>query len=97
MIAGMSFATFSCDLGVPALWAYAQDVGGKYTASIMGWTNMFGNFGAALAPLIYNAVLGESPTLTQWNLLFAVCAVMFVLSGCAGVVLDATKPISKEI
>lgn len=93
IIVGLSLATFCCDLGVPALWAYAQDVGGKFTASIMGWTNMFGNFGAAVAPLIYNAVLGEKPTLQEWNNLFAVCAGVFLLSGCAALVLDATKPI----
>ena len=96
-IAGLSIATFCCDLGVPALWTYAQDVGGKYTASIMGWTNMFGNLGAAVAPLIYNAVLGESPSLHEWNNLFAVCAGMFVLSGCAALVLDSTKPIRTEM
>ena len=96
MIVGLSLATFCCDLGVPALWAYSQDVGGNYTASIMGWTNMFGNFGAAFAPLIYNAVLGESPSISQWNCLFAVCGGTFILSGCAALVLDATKPISSK-
>ncbi|WP_010586146.1 MFS transporter [Schlesneria paludicola] len=96
IIVGLSMATFCCDLGVPALWAYAQDVGGKFTASIMGWTNMFGNLGAAIAPLIYNAVLGETPALQDWNNLFAVCAGMFVLSGCAALVLDSTKPIMAE-
>lgn len=96
MVAGLSIATFCCDLGIPAIWAYAQDVGGKFTASIMGWSNMFGNFGAAFAPLIYNAVLGEEPTLQQWNSLFAVCAGMFVLSGCAALFLDATKPITSR-
>jgi sugar phosphate permease len=94
IVAGLGLATFSCDLGVPALWAYAQDVGGKYTASIMGWTNMFGNFGAAVAPLVYNAILGETPALTEWNWLFAVCAFSFVLSGVAALALDATKPLT---
>ena len=96
MIVGLSLSTFCCDLGVPALWAYSQDVGGSYTASIMGWTNMFGNFGAAFAPLIYNAVLGENPTNIQWNCLFAVCGGTFILSGCTALVLDATKPISSK-
>lgn len=93
IIAGLSFATFSGDLGVPAVWAYSQDVGGKYTASIMGWSNMYGNFGAAVAPLLYNMILGETPTLWQWNALFAFCAGVFALSGVAAMVIDATKPI----
>ena len=87
---------FSCDLGVPAMWAYSQDVGGKYTASIMGWANMHGNFGAALAPLFYNAILGETPTLSQWNNLFAFCTAVFALSGVSSMVIDATKPITSQ-
>ncbi len=96
IVAGLSIATFSCDLGVPAMWAYAQDVGGKYTASIMGWANMHGNFGAALAPLFYNAILGETPTLSQWNNLFAFCTAVFALSGVSSMVIDATKPITSQ-
>ena len=94
IVAGLSVMVMGVDLGIPAVWAYAQDVGGKYTASILGWANMWGNLGAAAAPLIYNAVLGETPTVAQWNVMFAVCAVAFVLSGLCGLVLDATKPIS---
>lgn len=95
VVVGLSIATFSCDLGVPAMWAYSQDVGGKYTASIMGWANMHGNFGAAVAPLLYNAILGETPTLTQWNSLFAFCSAVFALSGVTALVIDATKPIAR--
>jgi sugar phosphate permease len=93
IVAGLSVMVMGVDLGVPAVWAYAQDVGGKYTASILGWANMWGNLGAAAAPLIYNAVLGETPTVGQWNTMFAVCGIAFVLSGLCGLVLDATKPI----
>jgi sugar phosphate permease len=95
IVAGLSIATFSCDLGVPAIWAYSQDVGGKYTASIMGWANMYGNFGAAVAPLLYNAILGETPSLTQWNTLFAFCTAVFALSGVTAMVIDGTKPIAR--
>ncbi len=96
IIAGLSVMVMGVDLGVPATWAYAQDVGGKYTGAILGWANMWGNIGAAVAPLIYNAVLGETPSLTQWNTMFAVCAVAFILSGLCGLVLDATKPIMQD-
>lgn len=60
VIGGLSLATFSSDLGVPAIWAYAQDVGGRSAASIMGWSNMWSAVGAAIAPLVYNAVLRET-------------------------------------
>ncbi|MBZ2178544.1 MAG: MFS transporter [Acidobacteria bacterium] len=96
VIGGLSLATFSSDLGVPAIWAYAQDVGGKYTASIMGWSNMWSAVGAAIAPLVYNAVLGETPGLVEWNWLFGTCAGVFALSGVTSLALDATKPIAAE-
>ena len=94
IILGLSIATFSCDLGVPAMWAYSQDVGGKYTASIMGWANMHGNFGAAVATPLYNAILGETPTLSQWNTLFAFCTGVFALSGVTALVIDGTKSLA---
>ena len=89
----LGFAVFFCDLGVPSLWAFSQDVGGKFTASIMGWGNMWGNLGAAASPILYDLILGETPGLVQWNYLFAFCAAMFILSGISSLPLDATKPI----
>jgi len=49
---------FSVDLGVSAVWAFMQDVGGKYVGAILGWGNMWGNVGAAVAPHLYGLVLG---------------------------------------
>jgi MFS transporter, ACS family, glucarate transporter len=84
---------FSVDLGVSAVWAFAQDVGGKHVGSILGWGNMWGNIGAAIAPQVYNYVLGERPTIVQWNTMFVVCAGMFVLSGISALGINATVPI----
>lgn len=93
IVSGLCLATFSCDLGIPAIWAYAQDVGGPFTASVMGWGNMFGNFGAAIAPLIYNAILGEAPSVQNWNQLFAMCCGIFLIAGAASLTLDSTRSI----
>lgn len=90
----LGIAVFFCDLGVPSLWAFAQDVGGKYTASIMGWGNMWGNLGAAVSPLLYDMILGETPGAIEWNTLFGFCALMFVLSGICAFPLDGSKPIA---
>jgi len=92
----LAFATFACDLGVPAIWAYAQDVGGPFTASIMAWANMWGNLGAAIAPPLYNKVLGETQSPTEWNHLFALCAGALILSGLTALALDSTRSISES-
>ena len=87
---------FFVDLGVSSVWAYMQDVGGKNVGAVLGWGNMWGNFGAAVAPFLYEAVLGKNPTIQSWNVMFAVCAVMFVVSGLAGLGVDATVKISRS-
>ena len=95
-IVGLCIASMSTDFGSPAIWSYAQDVGGRYTASILGWGNMWGNLGAAVAPLIYNGLLGENPSLDDWNTVFAVCCGVFVLAGFCAMLLDSTKPLTVE-
>ncbi len=95
-VVGLCLAAGSTDFGSPAIWAYAQDVGGRYTASILGWGNMWGNLGAAVAPLIYNKCLGETPSIDNWNSVFAVCGGSFVLAGLFAMLLDATKPLTFE-
>ncbi|MEI6540028.1 MAG: MFS transporter, partial [Planctomycetota bacterium] len=92
-VGALCLMAFSVDMGNPAVWAYAQDVGGKYTGSVLGWANMWGNLGAAVAPLIYNAVLGETPVVAQWNLMFGVCILAFALSALCSLVMDSTKPL----
>ncbi len=94
-VGALCLMAFSVDMGNPAVWGYAQDVGGKYTGSILGWANMWGNLGAAVAPIIYNRVLGEKPDAMQWTLMFGVCLLAFVLSGLCSLVMDSTKPLAQ--
>ena len=84
---------FSTDLGNPANWAFTQDVGGRHTGSVLGWGNMWGNVGAAFAPVIYNYYLGEKPGDDEWNQMFLVCALAFIFSGLCALGVDASKPI----
>ena len=87
---------FSVDLGQSAFWAYAQDAGGKYVGSVLGWGNMWGNLGAAFGPLLYNYLLGENPTSAEWNNLFWLGLIAFVFAGIATFGLDASKPVFEE-
>lgn len=87
---------FSVDLGQSAFWAYAQDAGGKYVGSVLGWGNMWGNLGAAFGPLLYNHLLGENPGVDEWNNLFWLGLIAFVFAGVATFGLDASKPVFAE-
>ena len=91
--------TISTDLGVAATWAFNQDVGGRYTASILGWSNMWGNLGAAVAPPLYALILWTPeglPALWQWNTVFYGLAGVLVVSGLCGFLVDASKPIMQD-
>jgi len=92
-VALASLAFFFVDLGVAAVWAYAQDAGGRHVGSVLGWGNMWGNLGAAVAPLFYNALLGERPVVTDWQHLFWIMAAVATLSGLSGLAVNATIPI----
>ena len=63
-----SVVAFSTDIGTSSVWAFNQDIGGRYTGSVLGWGNMWGNFGAAVSPLVLGRILGENG---NWDGVFA--------------------------
>jgi hypothetical protein len=77
------------------VWAFAQDVGGRHTAAILGWGNMWGNFGAAAAPPLYSLVLGQNPNEMAWIAVFAICGGGFLAAGVGALAMDASRPIER--
>ena len=88
----LSVTAFMCDLGIPAVWAFQQDVGGKHTGSVLGWGNMWGNFGAAVGPYLIAGLIDQR----RWNVVFLTCAGAFALSGLVALGVDATKKVVPE-
>lgn len=82
------------DLANPSFWAFTQDVGGKNTATVLGWCNMWGNFGASLsaATFPYLMKLGED---RGWGTtpMFVVFAGAFFCCSLAALGMNAAKPI----
>ena len=89
-LGGMTFFT---DAGLPAVWAWAQDVGGRQVAPIFGWANMWGNFGAALQPLVNGWVLARFDHQHDWHPSFIACSIAFALSGVFAMGIDAARPV----
>lgn len=83
---------FFCDFGIPPMWAFALDVGGRNVGSVLGWGNMWGNFGAAITPPLLIWVVGDQ----QWDRAFMVAAFGFFVSGLAALGIDASKPIAAK-
>jgi ACS family glucarate transporter-like MFS transporter len=48
----MSFSLGSLGLSFNASWAACLDIGGKYSGSVSGWMNLWGNIGGVLAPVV---------------------------------------------
>jgi MFS family permease len=84
----------STDLGTPACWAFGQDVGGRHVGSVFGWSNMWGNLGAALSPIFFGyLVASASAGSSGWQSAFIVCAVINVAAAIASFGIDASKPL----
>ena len=87
---------FFSDLGLPAIWAFNMDVGGRNVGFVLGWGNMWGNLGAALSPIILNMVVThfveQGETLKfAWDAVFITCGIVFVLIGIVSLGVDATQ------
>jgi sugar phosphate permease len=91
--AAFAVVAFATDLGIGALWAFKQDVGGRHVGSILGWGNMWGNFGAAVSPVLLNSMVGESK---HWDGAFLACAGAFLIAGLAAIGIDARIPVVPE-
>jgi ACS family glucarate transporter-like MFS transporter len=95
--AAFAIATFFNDLGLPGIWAFAQDVGGRNVGAVLGFGNMFGNLGAAAAAPIYlwaNRTIGGSAMNHDGTIIAAM--VGFVISGIAAFGINAAKPIGEK-
>jgi nitrate/nitrite transporter NarK len=92
-VAMFSIVAFSTDFGSPAMWAFNQDIAGKHVGSVLGWGNMWGNLGAAVAPVLMIAVIGLDH---HWNNAFITCAFAFLIAGVASLWVDPAQTLVVE-
>jgi nitrate/nitrite transporter NarK len=93
-VAAFAAVAMFTDLGIGAIWAYCQDVGGRNVGSVLGWGNMWGNFGAAVGPVVVGWSLGNAASSDpgKWDLAFLMCAGSFAISGITALLVDARRP-----
>jgi MFS family permease len=87
LVAAMAFLV---DLSNPSVWAFAQDVGGRYAGAALGWGNMIGNLGAFASPRAFDWVA----TQYGWDTVFVGAAVSFALAAAFALRLDAATPLT---
>jgi nitrate/nitrite transporter NarK len=92
VVAALAFMSVCQDFGIPAVWAFAQDTGGKQVGAVIGWGNMWGNFGAGLSP----PLLGFIAKQASWDAVMVTGAAAFVLCGITGMLCNAAEPLFRE-
>lgn len=84
------------DMGMPAMWAVIQDISGKHQAQLFGWGNMWGNFGAAIQPVIVGWILTHYDTNHDYQEAMLFCAGSLMLSIGLAFGIDAKRPVVNE-
>jgi MFS family permease len=90
-IAAVSLVAFVTDMSVPSIWAYMQDVGGKNTAAVFGWANMWGNLGAAAVPILVPIVRSNWDTNGDWRIVFWLFSLGYLVAGLAALGINANR------
>lgn len=96
MAVSFGLVTFFADFGLPAMWTTMQDISGKYQAQLFGWGNMWGNFGAAILPVIFTKTLLLYDTNHDYHEGVWLCAGAFVLAGAFALFVNAEKPVTRQ-
>jgi nitrate/nitrite transporter NarK len=88
----MCVMAFSVDLGIASTWAFNQDIGGRYVATVLGWGNMWGNLAAGVSPMLLNYTIEK----VSWYATFVTCAGCFVAAGAIAFGINATISIDEQ-
>lgn len=94
LVPALGLVAFFTDAGLPAVWATMQDLGGRYTAPVFGWANMWGNIGAALSPIFIAKINKYFDHDKDWSEALYFCAAAFVISGLHAMKIRADQPIA---
>ncbi len=92
-VAMFAAVSFFNDSASGSVWAFNQDVGGRYVGSVLGWVNMCGNLGAAVAPLV---VIRVFEIQQSWALVFLVCAGAYLVAGLTALGANAREVLVPE-
>jgi len=86
----MGLASFCSDLTMPISWNTCVEIGRRYTATLSGAMNMFGNLAGFVAPVLGGLIVARSAG--DWNVL------IYLMAGASGVAaacwmfLDSANP-----
>ena len=91
-VAALTVMSVCQDFGNPSVWAFAQDTGGKHVGVVLGWGNMWGNFGGAAGPMAIGAVA----VAFGWDASLYMVAGSFALCAVCGSLMNASIPLFRD-
>jgi MFS family permease len=104
---GLLIARFFADWNQPTVWGTCTDLGGRYSATVFGITNMSGNMGAFLTPFavgilldwysVTEIVAAKEVTTTNYVPAFVLCGGMMLVAAAAWLVIDCSQRIVPDI
>jgi len=100
---GLMVARFFADWNQPTVWGTCTDLGGRYSATVFGITNMSGNMGAFFTPFAVGILLdyfskmenvgGEMVRQTDYVPAFIMCGGMMLVAATGWLFVDCTQKI----
>ena len=98
---------FFTDWSQPTVWGTCTDLGGRYSATLFGIVNTSASAGGVLAPPLFGLILdyntarlwvdGAWVQTTNYNPLFVVVAVMYLVSAVTWFFIDCTESVESEL
>ncbi len=89
------FSSFAKDLGMAATWAITIDIGHRYSGSVSGLMNAFGNMGQVLSPLVVVqlAILFGTRAHPNWNISLPYNAATFFIAALCFLLVDPRRTV----
>jgi MFS family permease len=94
-VMSMGAASFCNDLAMPGGWGAVMDVGGRYSGSLGGAHNMFGQAGGFLAPIAIPAILAA--TGRNWGATFVASATAYAVGAICWIFIDPVTPLDGSL
>jgi cyanate permease len=88
----LGFAGFFNDFVMPAAWAGAMDVGGRYSGTVSGAMNMMGSIAGASSVLVVGYLLAWTG---NWTVTFYVSAAIYLVGAFCWLFLDSHSPVKQ--
>jgi ACS family glucarate transporter-like MFS transporter len=76
------------------VWAACQDLGGQYSATVTGWTNLWGNLMSAAGPLFTGLLVGIGG---NWTVALGVLAIAGVLGAVCWIFVHPERPLRAPV